>query len=411
MIDARTEELASLYVLDALSDEERKAFAAQMAESAELRALVGELASGLNGAFKQTAGPERMDLLAGIHEKLQLEDPPIEASGNGEKRLSVPWTYVWAAAASLLLVMNLLLVFIVSNQSSINIRNVMARVSSSGAVQEQAASRSLTETSANPVLEARISRLRSQLSAQEAELRKLLDSRSALEAENREVRQFNAGWQREYMHLAARVLPFFEDNDGLSRFTVIEMVDVQAFDNQQPRLGFADLAGSFLTGEGNIAGVGSADFVGPIVEGAGLAAAQTSTGEGALIPSQQPEGLAQSMDLPDYTPPVEAETAMVGSTEAAMGFSVWRDDEQKGFLDIYNLPAPAEGQDPFLWVRASELDAYIPVGYLPELDNGTGSFFYSVDEAKFTPTEILITAEDTFEPGTEPSGEILLLGP
>ena len=94
-----------------------------------------------------------------------------------------------------------------------------------------------------------------------------------------------------------------------------------------------------------------------------------------------------------------------------MGFSVWRDDEQKGFLDLYNLPQPEAGRDAFLWVRASEYDPYVPVGYLPELEGGSGSFFYSVEEPQFTPTEILITAEDAYEPGSEPSGDILLLGP
>jgi len=260
-------------------------------------------------------------------------------------------------------------------------------------------------------LEARFSRLRTQLSDREAELKRLLQSRSVLEAENREVRQFNAGWEREYMHLAARVLPFFESKDGLSRFTVIEMVDVQAFDAQQPRRGFADLAGSFLTGEGNIAGVGSPEFVGPIVEGAGLSSTDLSQTDSALAAATRSAEDSLPGELSGFAEPIEAETSLVGSTEAAMGFSVWRDDEQKGFLDIYNLPSPGSGREAFLWVRSSDLDPYLPVGYLPELDNGTGSFFYAVEEPQFTPTEILVTAEDTFEAGSEPSGEILLIGP
>ena len=116
-------------------------------------------------------------------------------------------------------------------------------------------------------------------------------------------------------------------------------------------------------------------------------------------------------DMAGYATPEDAEDPLVGSSESAMGFSVWRDDEQKGFLDIYNLPLPGEGKDAFLWVRASEFDPYVPVGYLPELNQGTGSFFYSVDEAQFTPTEILITAEDVYEPGEKPSSDVLLIGP
>jgi hypothetical protein len=94
-----------------------------------------------------------------------------------------------------------------------------------------------------------------------------------------------------------------------------------------------------------------------------------------------------------------------------MGFTVWRDDEQKGFLDLYNLPQADSGQEAYLWVRSSELEPYVPVGYLPDLENGTGSLFYSVDEPDFTPTEILITSEDAIEPAQQPSGSILLRGP
>jgi FtsZ-binding cell division protein ZapB len=352
-----------------------------------------------------------MDLLQGIHEKLDLEtsgeEAPVGAKDSPEHEKPVPWTYVWAAAAALLLMMNLLLVFIVSGQSTVRTKDVLSRIPGLGTSSPNVLANPKVPPALNSkALEARISRLRSQLSSQESELKKLLQSRSALEAENREVRQYNAGWQREYMHLAARVLPFFESKDGLSRFTVIEMVDVQAFDSQQPRRGFADLAGSFLTGEGNIAGVGSADFVGPLVEEAGMA-----QGDEALAPTPMGSTVSQTTDLADYSAPVEAETSLVGTTEAAMGFSVWRDDEQKGFLDIYNLPPPGEDRDAFLWVRASEYDPYVPVGYLPELEGGSGSFFYSVEEAQFTPTEILITAEDAFEPGAEPSSDVLLIGP
>ena len=94
----------------------------------------------------------------------------------------------------------------------------------------------------------------------------------------------------------------------------------------------------------------------------------------------------------------DAEQADVGparppeKVDRAVGFTVWRDDEQKGFLDLYNLPPVEEGQ-PFLWVRGSELEPYHAVGFIPVSENGTGSFFYSVDEPEFTPTGILITVE------------------
>ena len=411
MINTQTEELAALYVLDLLDKVGRKDFEAQLSQSDELRILVRELSAGMSDPLKSATGPLRMDLLPQIQKSIgaspSMPKPHPHLPEISDK--PVPWAYIWAAAASLFLVMNLALLFIIRGQSTVRDSDVLANSFNRLRSSENSAQTLINKGLASgETLEARISRLRGQLDGREKELQNLLKTRSVLEAENREVRQYNAGWEREYMHLAARVLPFFESKDGLSRFTVIEMVDVQAFDAQQPRRGFADLAGSFLTGEGNIAGAGTPEFVGPIVEGAGSASLEwdsalslaTRSGEDPL-PSQ----------ATGYSEPIEAETSMGGSTEAAMGFSVWRDDEQKGFLDIYNLPQPSTGREAFLWVRSSELDPYLPVGYLPELENGTGSFFYAVEETKFTPTEILVTAEDTFEPGGEPSGEILLLGP
>lgn len=410
MINTHTEELAALYVLDLLEPAEREAFEAQLVESPELRTLVRDLSNGVHAGLRKAEGPRRMDLLQGIHEKIGAADTAASVPETTVTR--IPWSYIWAAAAGLLLVMNLTLVFIIGGQSSIRAGDVLARVTSgdSPGLMDSARAAAANALDAK-ALEVRISRLRTQLSQRESELQKLIETRSRLEAENNEVRQFNAGWQREYMHLAARVLPFFESKDGLSRFTVIEMVDVQAFDSQQPRRGFADLAGRFLTGEGNIAGVGSADFVGPVVEGAGVGTNASLDPGTSLAANSATSPVPQSTRSMDPVPPVEAEAPLKTGGDSAMGFSVWRDDEQKGFLDIYNLPQPGQGRDAFLWVRASELDAYIPVGYLPELENGSGSFFYSVDEPQYTPTEILITAEDAFEPGAEPSGEVLLIGP
>ncbi|MEX0332257.1 MAG: hypothetical protein AB3N64_12625 [Puniceicoccaceae bacterium] len=410
MVNTRSEELAALYVLDLLESGERKDFEAQLENSPELCDLVHELSEGLHSGLRKAEGPRRMDLLAGIHEKLSAEEASVPSPK--EPVTAIPWSYIWAAAASLLLMMNLILVFIVGGQSSVRTKDLLSRVSGSeGPGLVESAKAIATSNIDARTLEARISRLRTQLTERESELQRLMEARSKLEAENKEVRQFNAGWQREYMHLAARVLPFFESKDGLSRFTVIEMVDVQAFDSQQPRKGFADLAGRFLTGEGNIAGVGSEEFVGPVVEGAGLPTDAAIDPGSALGASSLSNPIPQTTRSTDTVPSLGGDETVSTTRDSAMGFSVWRDDEQKGFLDIYNLPQPGQGRDAFLWVRASDLDPYIPVGYLPELDNGTGSFFYAVDEPQYTPTEILITAEDAFEPGQKPSGEVLLLGP
>ena len=122
--------------------------------------------------------------------------------------------------------------------------------------------------------------------------------------------------------------------------------------------------------------------------------------------------VAGSEEFIDVSPDMEiVNSPAINDNGDPAGFTVWRDDEQKGFLDLYNLPEANLGEAAFLWVRASELEPYLPVGYLPELENGTGSLFYEVDESHFTPSEILVTSEVEDQPGGVPSENILLRGP
>jgi hypothetical protein len=94
-----------------------------------------------------------------------------------------------------------------------------------------------------------------------------------------------------------------------------------------------------------------------------------------------------------------------------MGFTIWREEDRKGFLDIYNLPPLPAGEDYFLWVRSSRNKPYIPVGHLPYLEDGDGSLFFSVDEETFDrPREILVTAELEAQPAS-PSARSYLVGP
>lgn len=411
MMDRQTEELAALYVLDLLEGQEREDFERRLAGSPELRRQVRDFTRGLHDPAAVDPGPARWDLLAGIHQKLGADTPMPEPAraGSGRRRASLPWAFIWASAAAILLLMNLALLFLLESGSPAGKGDRFAGIAE-GAV-EDAGVESADPDPIRQFLEARIRRLEGELSESRSLLAASEETREVLERENREVREYNAGWQREYHRLAARFLPFFEPNDGMGRFTVIEMVDARAFATDAPRRGFADLAGEFLLGQGNIAGTAPEDFVGPVAAGAGTASA-ASAGELGLTPLARSESTARSDESgTEPVPPGSTEAPLAGEYGEAVGFTVWRDDEQKGFLDIYNLPDPPDGSAPYLWVRSSEFEDYLPVGYLPELENGSGSVFYSVEEPNFTPAEIVITAEDAVQPGSEPSGEILLRGP
>lgn len=417
MIDGKTEELASLYVLDLLTREERAAFEARMRSDEALGQFVRELSSSLHAPLKEQLAPARPDLFEGIRERIDLQGSiparPAEVPGPFRRESVLPfWATFWAVAAGILLLLNLSLLFVLNRETERNRLDGFAQ----GKVERTHAGEDLNRDngleSPEGTLNAEISRLQDLLEEKESALGEALASRDVLAGEVEEARSFNAGWQREYARLAARVLPFFEPNDGMSRFTVIEMVDAEAYAREEPRLGFNELASLYLTGESNIGGTGVDAFVGPVAEGAEDPSDVIQLGQAGLTPIARGDTPASGVQGESGSPlPGQelSEDSDLGSRPA--GFTVWRDDEQKGFLDLYNLPEPAQGEQAYLWVRSGDLDPYLPVGELPELENGTGSLFYSIDESNYTPTEILITSERPGEVGEDPSDSILLRGP
>ena len=266
MIDKGIEEQATLYVLDLLAGDELSSFEDELRNSPDLKRLVRELRKGVFEPAKNTQGTIRMGLLDGIHTRLGIEGGSAPVSTT-ERQISFPWTYIWAIAAMVFLGLNLMLLFIIGNRGAVNSAGGSADTGSIAAVGSSAPSGENLSMEDTLVLQAQIERLRTALSSKEIDLRSREEILADLESENEEIRSYNAGWQREYTRLASKFLPFFESNDGMSRFTVIEMVDAESYDLQSPRKGFADLAGSFLSGEGNIAGVSDIAFVGPVAAG------------------------------------------------------------------------------------------------------------------------------------------------
>ncbi|NBD38798.1 MAG: hypothetical protein GVY10_09535 [Verrucomicrobia bacterium] len=420
MIDERKEENASSYVLDLLSPEEREAFEGQLKEDPELRRFVRELRDSLHMPARDLdSPPHREDLRKAIHRRIDngITIPAVRSELPVRQRF--PWSFAWAAAAVFLLVVNLFLLREISDATADSVRE------RGGNLPRDSASVGQGGEASPQQLAARIERLRSDLQERESRLRETNTELEEARERNEELVARGVEWMREYGRLAARLRPFFQSSEGLSRFTVIEMMDAEALAQNRSHRGFGDLAGRFLTGEENIAGADRENFFGPVVEGAGVQSPGQLAEEAALTPFARQAKELLPGESPASPPEADAAPAEPAGTEPgeeatgeelpfdgeAAGFTVWRDDEQKGFLDVYNLPDPAEGREAVLWVRSSELEPYLPVGEVPELENGSGSFFYSVDEANFTPAEILITAEPTGVEAEQPSGSILLRGP
>ena len=323
MIDTKTEELAALYALDLLEGEELLEFQQRMEQEPDVMELVRQLSTGLHAPMKSYNGPERMDLLEGIRERLALapeESPNSELQETQRPRtklFSIGWLQAISAAAAVLLVLNLVQYF--------------------------------GTGSARPDLE--------------SELTKSRMSEQALLVENETIKAFNKSWENEYMNLAKRLLPFVESRDGLGQFTVIELVDVSNNGDNAYSGKDADISEYFL--------------------------------------SRSPLKFT-SVKIPDI--PETSESACVG-------YAVWKDDENRGYLDLYNLGDAAAGRAQFLWLRSASQDSYLPVGYLPSLDNGTGTFYFTVDQQHFNPSSILITEESLSGPSEQPSSHHMMIGP
>jgi hypothetical protein len=352
-MDKQQEELAALYVLDLLSGHEKADFEKQLADSKELQQLVREFGHGLHSPLKEASGPRRPDLLEGIHRKIGVSGQ--QAAPAAVATTPMPWRYIWGVAAAILLMMNLALVVLLTNQGAV----------SSGEL--------LPDSNPNlqASLESRISNLERELNTRTSAMDEIASAHKVALKENAEIREDLTEWQQEYMEMASKVLPFFDSTDGMSRFTVIELVDARPNGNGDSTHAYVDMAGYFLAGE----------EAKPLRD-ARIGNAAVNQGSSPTVAKAKP-----------------------------MGFTVWREEDRKGFLDIYNLPILAGGEDYFLWVRSSRSKPFIPIGHLPELHNGDGSLFYSVDREDFDlPREILITAESAAQPGN-PSGKAYLVGP
>jgi hypothetical protein len=397
MMDKGTEEQASCYVLGILEPAEAAQFERDLAASEELRLEVARLRDSLHAGFREGLRPVQPpeSVHTGLRKRLKGSAP--------QRRVVWTWARGWAAAALLLFGLQLYQLQRPAQESTSSGESVAV----ADAVQPQGAG--LVDATAEPavVLRSRIEELEEALRTRDAELGENAQEMERIQQGMRSLAAESATVREAYARLAARVFPFFDGTEGLSRFTVIEMVDGRAQAGVPARRPFANLAEQFLTGFSRQQEAESAPPMGPFPEG--MDGALQGNPDGLVAASLSEMGLARFH-----------ETSAAGSGDGTVelfdgdstGFTVWRDDEQKGFLDVYNLPEAGAGRQAYLWVRASELESYVPVGTLPQLENGSGSVFYTIDEPDFSPVEVLITAEPEEGPGSQPDpGQILLRGP
>ncbi|ACB75776.1 anti-sigma factor [Opitutus terrae] len=93
-------------------------------------------------------------------------------------------------------------------------------------------------------------------------------------------------------------------------------------------------------------------------------------------------------------------------------WAVYDEKENRGYLNLYNLPEVQAGQSLQLWVKPVDALAYQRVGEVPnQMRDGTGSLYYTLPEGAAPPAEILITQESKDAAPVEPTGPVVLRGP
>jgi hypothetical protein len=113
---------------------------------------------------------------------------------------------------------------------------------------------------------------------------------------------------------------------------------------------------------------------------------------------------------PDSTPPPAGSTTQTARPPYA--WSVFDEKDQRGYLNVYNLPPVGPEQALHLWVRATDTPAYQRVTEIPpQLPAGNGSVQYALPGATTAPVEILITIEPRAITPAIPSGPVVLRGP
>lgn len=388
------QESVDLYVLGLLEGEELLAFEKDLGTSAELQAAVRESKEALLYAFQSPSAVSSLRF-GDLEKGLGGGGEGVKILDRARKVTQLPWAWIWASAATVLLILNFLLVrgsdpgdFSAGSDSLVEI----AGTSGGSALKTSTLP---VRTAEDPILllESEIRRLEEDIVQRDL----VLEERQAqLEGARRVANKMETtlgSVQTKYDTLAMSFLPFFEGINGANQYTVIWMVDA---DSTSSGL-LAGSANPFLSETDRL---WSSDLA-----SAGDLAQAASLGWEASISGTDMVSSGTPADMPMTDAMFEA----INGGES-VGFMVWRDKNQQGYLALYNLPATDPGFQATLWIRADSSGAYLRIGPLPELSGGSGSVYYSISDSEFQPGEVLITAEAADSLPGNPSGEILLRG-
>lgn len=114
----------------------------------------------------------------------------------------------------------------------------------------------------------------------------------------------------------------------------------------------------------------------------------------------------------DPVPPPTSTGSATPTPKLPYAWSVFDEKDERGYLNLYNLPPVPEEQTMQAWVRPPDSREYQRVGEVPQqFYGGNGSLQYQLPDGTTTPAEILITIEPRGITPVRPTGPTVLRGP
>lgn len=411
------EEEALQYLLDEMEAGRRVAFEQRLAHDAEARAALKRCADGLARFACETAPAEPMVpvdqrvTLAAILAAAKTE-PPRGAAVRPVSNV-IPWTrYFWPMAAAVLLGLNLLNFErpIQSSESTLagaGEFGAAERPEMGGAAEGEAAvgERNRNGAGVDDVVDASgqvagataggaVTKGERDVirPASEMELRRELDRlRGAYANLERGNAALRADYESVMMHITQRAVA----ERGLGRLAAMELVDAASYARGN-RKGLVELARGILTEPGVVA-VDRATTPVP-----GFVVDPATPGRNETDPDL---GITIEPEIPDTESPAVA-------ASVPYAWSVFDENENRGYLNLYNLPTVAPDAALQLWVKGPGEAIYQHVGEVPaEFQGGSGSVLYTLPETSPAPVEILVTEEARGAAAGAPMGTVVLRGP
>ncbi len=396
------------YLLDELDADARAAFEQRLETDPAAARALREAQNAVAG-FATDVAPAEVMSAADQRRALDRIMSVMEAEPR-RRGLVVNWRrWAWPLAAALLLGLNLWQLMRNPASSWFGLRSVetptqvVAENAEKGLAGETAsAETSVVSTDATATAsDAAVTGDEAPVQIGAKELRRLREIRLEYEVLAQNHDRLNA----EHLEILRQLAAFALTEQGVHRLAAMELVDPESYAAGE-RKGLLDFALKLLTEPGIVA----LDPATPTTpdptqpdDGAGDPAAGDDLGA-----SDTPSSHAGDPDSGDDS----TDTGTDGSTQDPYAWSVYDESQQRGFLNLYNLPTPDAGESLQLWVRTADSATYTRVGEVPaQYYGGSGSLSYSVPGMVAPPAEILVTTEPGAAPPAQPTGPAVLRGP